>query len=211
MKRRKNLRESLRLMLVAGSREAAPKSVAELAEAAFDGGATAFQLREKTLSGRDLYEEARALQELCARRGKLFIVNDRLDIALAADADALHLGPRDLPLAEAARLWPRRKILGASVNNPHEAEAALEAGADYLGVGALFPTGTKGDARPLDRAALKSIVALGAPMVVIGGINLENAAEAWATGADGLAVISALAGADDPAEAAAKLISRSLR
>lgn len=198
-------------MLVISQREAAPRSVAELAGLAFAGGATSLQLREKTMGDRDFYEEACALKSLCQEHGKAFIIDDRLDLALAADADVLHLGQKDLPVARAARFWPRHKILGASVHSVEQAKAALEAGADYLGIGAIFPTGSKDDAIPLSRETAAAIIALGAPTVAIGGISVANAGEAWGLGVDGLAVISALAGAEDPKGAAEKLIGARLQ
>ncbi|UQZ90487.1 thiamine phosphate synthase [Deltaproteobacteria bacterium Smac51] len=204
---RERLEEGLRLMLVISRGEAAPRTPAELAKLAFAGGATSLQLREKHLTDHELYQEALALRQLCRERDKMFVINDRLDLALAVDADFLHLGQKDLPAAVAARLWPRHKFLGVSVNTLDQAKAALEAGADYLGVGAVFPTGSKDDAVLMAKEAVDSIVALGAPTIAIGGISVANAASAWGMGVNGLAVISALAGADDPQMAASKLIA----
>lgn len=196
----------LRLTLVISRREAAPRSLAELAESAFDGGATALQLREKDCSDREFYEEALALRKLCRERGRLFIINDRLDLALAVKADGLHLGQADLPADVAAGLLPKNMLLGVSVLNAADARAALAAGADYLGVGAVFPTGSKADAAVIAPADLEEILALKAPSVAIGGVTVDNAPKAWTLGFTGLAVISALAAAEDPKLAAARLL-----
>ncbi|MDR2945983.1 MAG: thiamine phosphate synthase [Candidatus Adiutrix sp.] len=200
------LRQKLRLTLVAGRREAAPRSLGELAAQSFAGGATALQLREKGLPDRDLYEEALELRALCARENRLFIINDRLDLVLATGADGLHIGQSDLPAAAAARLLPKSAVLGVSVQTVEAARAALAAGADYLGLGALFATGSKDDVTVLDRAVAREIMALGAPCVAIGGLTVENSGEVWDLGFDGLAVISAIAAAADPRRAAEGLL-----
>jgi len=205
---KQDLSGRLTLTLVISRLEAEPRSLAELAELAFDGGATAMQLREKELSDHDFYREALALRDLCRRRDKLFIINDRLDLALAVEADGLHLGQTDLPAEAAVKLMPKNMILGVSVRTPDEARAALAAGADYLGVGAVFPTGSKADASLATSADLKEILALGVPSVAIGGLTTDNAAQAWALGFTGLAVISALAAAPDPRQAAARLLRK---
>ncbi len=202
-----DLRERLRLTLVVSRREAEPRSLRELAAETFDGGVTALQLREKNLPDRDFYEEALDLRQFCRERGCLFIINDRLDLALATEADGLHLGQTDLPAAVAARLFPKG-FIGVSVNTREEAQAALAAGAAYLGVGAVFPTGSKDDARPVSQERAKEILDLQAPTVAIGGITTANAAEVWGLGFTGLAVISALASAEDPRTAAHKLLRR---
>ena len=207
---RPDLAARLRLTLILSRREAAPRTVTELAEAAFDGGVTALQLREKGgLSDREVYEEALELRELCRARGRLFLLDDRLDLALAAGADGVHLGQKDLPAAAAARLLPPGMILGISVRTVAEARRALADGAGYLGVGAVFPTGSKDDAVMVSPETVREIVALGAPAVAIGGLTLANAPAAWALGVTGLAVISALALAPDPRAAASELLAGS--
>jgi thiamine-phosphate pyrophosphorylase len=205
-----SLAERLKLTLVLSRREAAPRTMSELAEAAFAGGVTALQLREKNnLSDREIYEEALELRELCRARERLFFIDDRLDLALAAGADGVHLGQKDLPAAVAARLLPPGLILGVSVRTVAEARAALADGAAYLGVGAVFPTGSKDDADLVSPETVREIAALGAPTVAIGGLTLANAPEAWALGVTGLAVISALTLAPDPRAVAAGLLERS--
>jgi thiamine-phosphate pyrophosphorylase len=203
-----SLAARLRLTLILSRREAAPRTVEELAEAAFDGGVTALQLREKDgLSDREVYQEALALRVLCRARGRLFLVDDRLDLALASGADGVHLGQRDLPAAAAARLLTPGMIIGVSVQTVAEARAALADGAAYLGVGALFPTGSKYNAALVSPETVREIVALGAPTVALGGLTPANAPAAWALGVTGLAAISALAQAPDPRAAAAELLS----
>lgn len=203
----KSLNERLKLTLVISRREAAPRSLAELSRLVFAGGVTAVQLREKNLPDREIYREALALRELCRAADKLFIVNDRLDLALAVDADGLHLGQDDLPAETAARLLPEGKILGVSVGTAEQARTALAAGAHYLGAGAIFPTGSKDDVVVINPWELEKIVALGAPIVGIGGLTADNAERAWSYGLSGLAVISALASAENPTEAARRLLA----
>ncbi len=202
-----SLAQRLQLTLVISRREAAPRGLIELAGLAFDGGATALQLREKHLPDRELFREALELRDYCRSRNRLFIINDRLDLALAVDADGLHLGQTDLPAEVAARWLPKSKILGVSAANAEQARSALAAGADYLGVGAVFPTGSKDDARVASPADIQAVLALGAPCVGIGGLTVDNAARAWEFGFEGLAVISALAAAEDPRGAAARLLA----
>jgi thiamine-phosphate pyrophosphorylase len=200
------LSEALRLTLVVSRQEAAPRSIEELAELAFQGGATALQLREKEASDAEAYAAAVPLAKLCRERGKLFFVDDRLDVAIAAGADGVHLGQSDLPAEAAARLLPKSMILGVSVTTLAEAKRALAAGADYLGLGAIIPTPSKTDAAVISPGDIAAINALGAVTVAIGGITEANAASIRALGFQGLAVISALAKAADP-KAAARILS----
>jgi thiamine-phosphate pyrophosphorylase len=198
----------LTLTLVIGREQARPRDIFEVVEAAFAGGVSALQLREKSLLAGEFYRLARELAQLCHQREKLLIINDRLDLALAVEADGLHLGQEDLPLAVARRLWPRPKILGATAKTLGQARAARAAGADYLGVGALFPSPTKPEAPVMSQATLETLKGVGLPLVGIGGINLANAAQAWSWGLDGLAVVSALAQAADPTSLAAQLLAQ---
>ena len=200
------LSEQLKLTLVTSSHEAAPRKIIELADLAFAGGVTALQLREKNISDQAFYSEAKELSAFCRERGKLFIINDRLDIALAVDASGLHLGQTDLPAEVAASILPKNKILGISASSFGIASAARQAGADYLGVGAIFPTGSKDDASVIKTAEARRIIDLGLPTVAIGGINADNADEVWKIGFTGLAVISALSGARHPSQIAADLL-----
>lgn len=182
------------------------RSVEQVARLALQGGAGMIQLRHKGASDRELLAEAVALRSLCAAAGALFIVNDRADVAVAADADGVHVGQQDLPVAAARRIVGLRKLIGCSTATLEEAVAAQAAGADYLGVGTIYPTASKADTRPAGLATLKLIrEGVSLPLVAIGGINQANAGEAIESGADAVAVISAVVSAEDIAAAAAGL------
>lgn len=176
-------------------------------EAAIAGGATIVQYREKTASTRQMIAEAQALRELTRRAGVPLIVNDRLDVALAIDADGVHVGQDDMPAALARRLIGPDKILGVSAANLSEAVQAVQDGADYLGVGPIVATPTKPDAAPpIGMDGLREICRrVPIPVVAIGGINATNAADAIAAGAHGIAVVSAVVAAEDVAAAAQQL------
>lgn len=176
----------------------------EVVEEAIAGGASVIQLREKDLSTREFLEEALLLRECTKRHGVLFIVNDRVDIALASGADGVHLGPEDMPLVHARRIAPHL-IIGYSCDTKEEAQAAERLGADYLGVGTVFPTTTKRDAGPpIGLERLREIVSsVRIPVVAIGGITPENVESVLAAGVDGVAVVSAIVGASSVREAAA--------
>jgi thiamine-phosphate diphosphorylase len=170
-----------------------------LTRAVLRGGARVVQLRDKAGPAVSTYQLAQALGELCRQAGAVFIINDRLDIALAAEADGVHLGQQDLPLSAARVLVGERLILGCSTNTVAEALQAEREGADYLGVGSIFPTTSKTDTRPAGLARLAEIrAAVRLPLAAIGGITLENAPAVIAAGADMVAVIRALAESDDP-------------
>jgi thiamine-phosphate diphosphorylase len=207
MLKKKALYHKIRLILVAGKKDAAPRTVAELADLAFQGGVSCLQLRENDLSDAELYEEALELAALCRERKKIFIINNRLDIALAVGADGVHLGEGDLPVAAAAKILPKDKYIGFSASTPENGKAAILAGADYLGVGALYPSPSKPECPVISPETIGSIIALKWPTVGIGGISLENGHLAWAHGFNGLALISALASATDPTKAAEKMLS----
>jgi len=176
-----------------------------IAEAALAGGADMIQLRDKAGSLRDLLPQARAIQALCRSRGAVFIVNDRVDLALAADADGAHVGQEDLPAASARRLLGPRRLLGVSTHSLAQAEAARHAGADYIGFGPMFATGTKATGyTPRGLEALRGIYrAVSLPILAIGGISLENVSLVIEAGATAPAVISAVVAAPDIAAAAA--------
>ncbi|HVX43234.1 MAG TPA: thiamine phosphate synthase [Mycobacteriales bacterium] len=198
---------NLRLYLVTDTVLCGSRGVAGTVEAAISGGVTVVQLRDPAASGTDLFAAAVALREILRPAGIPFIVNDRLDVALAARADGVHLGQSDLPVAEARRIAGPDFLIGLSVSTVEETEAARESPVDYLGVGPVYATPTKADAAPalgLDGTA--EIVRTSAfPTVAIGGINTANAAEVAATGVDGLCVVSAICAAPDPAAAAREL------
>ena len=186
------------------------RSHAELAARAVAGGADAIQLRDKTLSGRALFHAAFAVREITFDAGALFIVNDRLDVALAAGADGVHLGESDLPIGEARRLAPPGFIIGASVGSVATAVRAATEGADYVALSPTFATGSKDDAGPGRGLAVLAEIraAVSLPIVAIGGITAENVSDVIAAGADGVAVISAVVGKDDVTAAARDLRAR---
>jgi thiamine-phosphate pyrophosphorylase len=161
-------------------------------KSALKAGVTVIQYRNKIASSSTMYEEARLLCALCKKA--LFLVNDRLDIALAVDADGIHIGDKDLPLSVARKLLGKRKIIGVSVRSLKEARAAFKGGADYLGVGPIFRTTTKKDAAaPIGTGlivAIKKEIPL--PVVAIGGITPDNAVEVIQAGADCLCAISSV-------------------
>ena len=166
-------------------------SVLELAAGC---GIRLFQYRNKTGSPRDVFAKARELREVAARLGVLFIVNDRCDVALAVEADGVHLGQDDLPLDLARKVMGRHKIIGISTHRPEEVTQATLGGADYIGYGPLFPTTTKAAHEvPVGFAGLRDIRPLTPlPVFVIGGITLDAVEEVLASGANGVAVASAV-------------------
>ena len=179
----------------------------DVARAALEGGATIIQFRDKELDSRALLDLSLQLRQLTRAHGATFIVNDRLDIALASDADGVHLGQADLPVAVARRLMGEQAIIGCSASSPQEATAAEAAGASCLGVGPVYPTGSKSDAgEAIGVSAIAQIRrAVQIPLLAIGGITCQNVAEVIAEGADGIAVIAAVAEAPDMVAAAADL------
>jgi len=174
-------------------------SHAEIARRAVAGGADVIQLRDKSLSGRDLFIAATAIREITLDAGALFIVNDRLDVALAAGADGVHLGADDLPIECARKIAPPGFIVGASVDSLDSAIRAQAAGADYVALSPTFPTTSKDDAGPGHGLAVLSAIRsrVSIPIVAIGGISRENVDSVIAAGADGVAVISAVVGEPD--------------
>lgn len=168
-------------------------------EKALKGGVTLVQLREKEISSLDFYNIALKMKELVSSYNVPLIINDRLDIALAVDADGLHIGQEDLPLKIARRLLGPSKILGYSVSNIKEAIFGEENGADYLGAGPVYPTGSKADAgNPIGAEGLQKIKEkVSIPVVGIGGIGIGNIAEVKKTGIDGVSLISAILGSSD--------------
>ncbi len=180
---------------------------AEIVREAVAGGATCVQLREKSGDTREFLEEARALRAATRELGVPLIVNDRVDVALAVEADGVHLGQRDMPIADARRIGPPGWIVGVSAESVADAIRAEREGADYVGVSPVFATPTKTDtASPLGLEGLRAIrAATKLPLVAIGGIQAGNAREVIRAGADGLAVVSAIVSADSPRQAAAQL------
>ena len=183
------------------------RSHRQVIDAAIRGGATIVQYREKSASTRQMIDEALELRDLCRTRGVPFIVNDRVDVALAVDADGVHVGQDDMPASLARKLIGRGKILGVSAENAEQARAAIADGADYVGAGAIFATATKADAnKPIEIPGLLKIGGVCTiPMVGIGGINAPNAARVIRAGAAGIAVVSAIVSAEDAERAAREL------
>lgn len=174
---------------------------------AIDGGATMVQLREKHLDDAAFLEEAKAFVALCREKGAISIINDRADIALESGADGVHVGQEDLAAGRARQLLGADKIVGVSAHNVEEALAAQAAGADYLGVGAAFVTGTKTDAKPISRDTIRAVTAaVEIPAVAIGGITRENVTELTGCGLAGVAVVSALFAQADVKAAAQELL-----
>ncbi len=190
-------------------REAARgRALPDLLDAVLAGGARLVQLRDKTLSMADLLPVARALRARCRAAGALFIVNDRADLALAVDADGLHVGQDDLPAAAARRILPPPLLLGVSTHDPAQARQAVADGADYVAVGSMFPTTTKAGFQLVGPELLRRVRPdVPRPLVAIGGITEANVTQVMAAGADAAAVISAVCGAPDPQAATARFLS----
>lgn len=172
-------------------------------------GATFLQIREKDLDAASFQEEAAQLKQLCGRYKVPYVVNDSVEIAMAIDADGVHVGQSDIKGRDIRSMIGADKILGISAGTVAEAVAAEQAGADYIGVGAVFGTSTKKDARNLTVEKLKEITsAVSIPVVAIGGINSKSLMELAGSGVDGVAVVSAIFAAEDPGQATALLLAQ---
>ena len=204
-----DLRHALRLIVITDEKSATPRSVEDVVREALRAGARAIQLRNKTASARQLLEQARELRELTRTWGALFFVNDRFDVALAAGADGVHLGPDDLPVHRVRNAAPPGFLIGTSTDQPPLARELADAGADYIGCGTVFPTSSKKDAGGvIGISGLEDVVrAVDIPVVGIGGVTSERArAIADRSGAAGVAVISSVMAAEDPGEAVRRLL-----
>ncbi|MCL2138357.1 MAG: thiamine phosphate synthase [Treponema sp.] len=196
------------LYLVTDSGLMVHNSIEECVEQAVQGGCTVVQLREKQMPSREFYETALRVKKITDHYGTPLIINDRADIALAVNADGLHIGQEDLPFHAARHIIGNGKIIGVSVSNLSQAMEAVEMGADYLGVGAMFATGTKTDAHLTSMDELKQIcTTVKVPVVVIGGINENTVPLFKETGISGIAVVSAVVAQKDAEGAARKLKS----
>jgi thiamine-phosphate pyrophosphorylase len=204
---RSGLRDALRLYLVTDPVLCGPRGVIDVCRKALAAGVGFLQLRDKSACTRDLIEQAEALTALSNRHQALFVVNDRVDVAMASGAHGVHLGADDMPLATARRLMGPEALIGASVRTPEEALAAWNDGADYLAANIVFHTPTKPDPRePLGLSGVTLLAgATPLPLVAIGGINITNARNVIDAGAAGIAVVSAIMSAPDPALATRKL------
>ena len=196
------------LYLVTDRMRMSTRTLGEAVEQAVIGGCTLVQLREKEIPALDFYMLALEIKKITDRYGIPLIINDRIDIAMAAGAAGVHIGQRDIPADIARKVIGKDMLLGVSVSSAAEAIDAVKAGADYLGVGAMFPTGTKPDAGFVSMEELGRIrKAVDIPIVVIGGISRENAMLFRTMGVDGLAVVSAVIAQPDIKKSAADLKS----
>lgn len=200
--------EKMRCCLIA-ERGQCRGELEETVEAALSAGIRAVQLREKQAMTRELYELARRLREITRRHDALLSINDRADVALAVEADGVHLGWQSLPVAEVRRLVGSERLIGKSVHNVEEARRASEDGADYVFAGPVFDTPSKAGLVPtLGLDGLREICrVIDLPVIGLGGIDPSNAAAVMEAGAAGVAVIRAILAAPDPAEAAAQLLT----
>ncbi len=194
------------LYLVTDRRLMSCETVERSVELSIAGGASVVQLREKDCSSREFYELALRVKKITEPAGVPLIINDRIDICMAVDAEGVHLGQKDLPCKEARRILGEDKIIGVSAALPKEAAQAQADGADYLGVGAVFPTSTKTDTRPVTPDIIREIrAAVTIPFVVISGVNPENIRTLYGLGINGAAVVSAVIAKPDITAAAREM------
>jgi len=207
---REELRRKLALIVITDPNCGPGRELADVVAQALAGGAPAIQLRAKEASAREMAELGRRLLELTRAAGALLFVNDRVDVALAIGADGAHVGSDDLPVPAARQIAPPGFLIGRSVDRAEEVPAAIAEGADYIGAGPVYPTGSKPDAGPvmgIDGLRQVCAAAGDSPVVGIGGINGENAEAVVAAGAVGVSVISAVMQAEDPAAATGSLLA----
>ncbi|WP_270505938.1 thiamine phosphate synthase [Paraclostridium sordellii] len=192
------MKEKLKLYLVTDSEILKERDFYKCIEDALKGGVTTLQLREKNANGKEFLEKAYKLRELTKKYNVLFIINDRVDIAMLCDADGVHVGQSDIPLREVRKLVGDNKIIGVSAHNIKEAMEAKNNGADYIGVGAMFNTSTKNDATLVTLKELEEIdKGVEIPKVLIGGITLDNISTFKNINVDGYAIVSAILNSDD--------------
>lgn len=202
-------KDLLKLYLVTDRPLSLGRDIEEIVREAVEGGATIVQLREKECPTGEFVTLARRLKALLAPLGVPLIINDRVDVALAADADGVHIGQSDMPYEDARRLLGYDKIIGLSVENFEDLERANALDVDYIGISPVYGTPTKNDtAEPFGLEGLQRAVALSVhPTVAIGGMNASTIGEVIAAGADGVAVVSAICSAPSPREAAQELLN----
>ena len=185
------------------------QSLLEQIEDALKGGVTIVQLREKKLDEESIIEEALQVRELCHKYNVPLIINDNVEVALKSGADGVHVGIEDTPVKDIRRRVPTDFIIGATCKTTEQAKIAEAEGADYMGVGAVFPSPTKGDAVRITNEQLREIVSsVSIPAVAIGGISYDNVCEMKGSSVSGIAVVSAIFGAEDIEKAAALLKER---
>lgn len=199
---------TLRAYLVTDARAGSVERLVSICESAIAGGITAVQLRAKGWTDRELLEAANRLRTITSKTGTLFIVNDRVDIALASHANGVHLGVDDLPVSVARQLLPADAVIGYSPETPEDRIRAERDGADYLGIGPVYGSVTKDDAGPaLGLGQFASLVAAAnVPVIGIGGINIAGARAVVDAGAVGVALVGAVFFAEDPGSAARELV-----
>lgn len=180
----------------------------ELARLAIKGGADTIQFRQKSGTTREMIEIVRQLKQLCMDNGATLVVNDRIDVAIAAEAEGVHLGQDDFPIPLARKLLGENRIIGGSAATLEDAQKCLAEGADYIGFGPVYPTTSKEDADPVTGIKLlkQAVEAISIPIIAIGGISPENTPEVMQTGARGIAVISAVCCQEDPEQATRELL-----
>ena len=195
------------LYVIIDAQAAQGRDLVELTQAVLRGGAQVIQLRDKLHDKGDVLPVARRIRELCDQHNALLIINDHADLAVACDAHGLHLGQHDLPIEETRAILGPHQIIGRSNALLEEAVESERQGADYLAVGAIFPTDTKEETRPAGLKTLEQVKARASvPVVAIGGINIENISQVVQAGADAACVISAVVGDPNPQEAARRLV-----
>lgn len=204
-----SLHAALRLLVLTDAALAGERGILWVVESALRGGCRSIQLRDKISGAREMMEMGQALRRLTREHGALLFVNDRVDVALALDADGAHLGPDDLPVSAVRAVVPRTFLIGYSTDRPDEAVAAVAAGADYIGCGTVHPTAHKADVgESIGPPGLERVArAVDVPVVGIGGIQRGNVADLVPTGAAGVAVMGAVMAADDPEDEARVLLT----
>ncbi|ADH98561.1 thiamine phosphate synthase [Salisediminibacterium selenitireducens] len=204
----KTINDILKVYFIAGTTDARHMPLPDCLERAIEGGITCFQYREKgpgALTGDEKTKMGRTLRDICQKRGIPFVVNDDVALAVALEADGIHVGQEDMNASDVKSRIPDGCFLGVSVHSFKEAEAAKDAGADYFGIGPVYPTGSKADAKDaIGPAGIRIYRDAGIkmPVVAIGGITPENTPGIMKAGADGVSMISAIAGQEDPKAAA---------
>ena len=197
------------LYVIIDSQFAAGKDEIELSRQVLEGGTSVIQLRDKSQDMNKLLEKAIRIRDLCEQYGAIFIVNDYPDIALRSEAHGVHVGQQDMPIDAVRRIIERGQIIGKSNALLDEAIESITDGADYLAVGAIFPTDTKQNTRPAGLETLKKVRKISnLPLVAIGGINIGNIKSVIESGADSVCVVSAVIGQNDPEAAARSLVEK---